>query len=145
VSTSPPTPEFRSQQYEFTSEQNKTINELAGAMSVVGTFAFVLGIVYLIAFVGVLIQVIQGKGDVGVTIVAAVSALIYLAVGSWTRNAAFEFRRIVETTNRDIYHLMNALESLTKLYSLLRLLIMAGLAILALGVAVMLYNGYLKG
>jgi hypothetical protein len=45
--STPPQPEFRSEQYEFNAEQNRTINELAGAMEVVATLTKVLGFAFL--------------------------------------------------------------------------------------------------
>jgi hypothetical protein len=131
--STPPQSEFRSEQYEFTDEHNRTINDLANAMGVVATLMKVLGLVFLI-FGGLLtwhsIQVGTGyAAPVGM----GAAALLCLAIGFWTSGSAHSFRRIVESKNRDVWHLMNALESLRNMYSLLRTIILGTLVLLAVG------------
>src|SRR5207247_1780886 len=55
----------------------------------------------------------------GIAASSALNGLIYLLIGVWTRSAAGSFKKIVETHGSDISHLMEALSSLTKMYSLI--------------------------
>jgi hypothetical protein len=83
----------------------------------------VVGILY---GVGVLVSVVRSFRDPQFLFQAALVALamfFYLALGSWTNNAARAFERIVTTRGRDIEHLMKALENLRKMYGLLSLLV----------------------
>ena len=54
---------------------------------------------------------------------------IFLCPGFWTGGAATSFRKIVETKNEDIWHLMNALGSLHNMYGLLRTIILGSLVL----------------
>src|SRR5919198_1628486 len=112
MSTTPPQPEFRSEQYEFNAEQNRTINELAGAMEVVATLMKVLGLVFLIFFGLLLYQAIQVRAGYGPVVALGAATLLCLAIGFWTSGSAHSFRRVVETRNEDVWHLMNALRRL---------------------------------
>lgn len=126
---------FQSNQYEFNSEQNRTISGLADAMSVVATLMQVLGLIFVI-FCGLQLTVaLQAQGGYGPAIGLGVPALLFLAFGFWTSSSAKSFRRIVESQNEDIWHLMNALGKLHSLYSVLRTLIMGGLVLAIVGIA----------
>jgi hypothetical protein len=70
---------------------------------------------------------------------AMASGLIFLLIGLWTRSSAAEFQKIVATTGQDISHLMNALGSLHKMYSLLYTLIIFGILAFLLVIGVFLY------
>jgi len=139
MSATPP-PEFRSGQYEFTADQNRTINALAGAMEVVATLMKLVGVAFLAFFGLTLLQAAQAGGGYGAAVGLGAAMLICLAVGLWTGGAARSFRRIVETQNRDVWHLMNALESLHKMYSLVRTIALAGLALLVIGLALLAFD-----
>ncbi|HEY8503662.1 MAG TPA: hypothetical protein VIL46_03715 [Gemmataceae bacterium] len=131
----PPRPEFRSGQYEFNAEQSRTIGELARAMDVVATLMKALGGVFLIFFGLLLYQAIQVGGGYGAAAALGAATVLFLSIGIWTGGAAHSFRRIAESQNRDVWHLMNALGSLRNLYALLRTIILAGLAVLVLALA----------
>jgi len=139
----PGSPEFKSGQYEFNAEQNRTIGELAAAMAVVATLMKVAGLVFLIFFGLVLYEAIQTspplRGYAPVVGLGA-AALLCLAIGFWTGGSAHSFRRIVESQNRDIWHLMNALGSLRDMYALLRTIIIGALVVAAIGVALSLFT-----
>ena len=65
-----------------------------------------------------------------------------LLIGIWTINAANSFRLIVDTRGHDIPHLMHALTSLRKLYTLMfwLLIITFVLIVVAVGVVVFLMS-----
>ena len=90
MSTSPQ-PEFKSAQYEFNAEQNRTIGELAAAMSVVATLMKVAGLVFLVCFGLVLYQVIQTEqrlSGYAPVIGLGAAALLCLSIGFWTSGSA---------------------------------------------------------
>jgi len=58
-----------------------------------------------------------------------------LLIGIWTINAANSFKLVVDTRGHDIPHLMNALTSLRKLYTLMFWFLIAALVLIVLAVA----------
>jgi hypothetical protein len=77
----------------------------------------------------------------GIAIAIAASGLFYLLLGIWTRSASHSFRKIVDTRGNDISHLMDSLEALHQMYSLLyTLLVLVLLAgVVALGLTLYKY------
>jgi hypothetical protein len=144
MSTSPQ-PEFKSSQYEFSAEQNRTINDLAGAMEVVATLMKLIGLVFLIFFGLLLLQAIQARGNYGPVVGLGSAMLICLSIGFWTSSSARSFRRIVESKNQDVWHLMNALGKLRNMYSLLRTIIIASLVLAVIGVALFAFERFSRG
>jgi hypothetical protein len=142
MSTSPQ-PEFKSEQYEFNAEQNRTINDLAGSMGVVAMLMKVLGAVFLIFFGLLLLKAVETRSGYGPVIGLGSAMLLCLSIGFWTSGSAHSFQRIVESKNRDVWHLMNALASLHKMYSLLRTIIIASLVLLIIGFALFAADNYL--
>jgi hypothetical protein len=143
--STPPPREFKSEQYEFNAEQNRTFNELAAAMEVVATLMKILGLLFLIFFGLLLLQAAQVGGGYGPVIGLGSAMLVCLAIGFWTASSARSFRRIVESQNRDIWHLMNALGSLRAMYSLLRTIVIASLVLLLIGLALFAFDRFSKG
>src|SRR5262245_6697961 len=150
--------------YEFTKDQNDLIGSLAGKMKFVGLITLVFGILYLLSAVLVLAAIFQDKlpaevvqrvpEDVrhslpktqflwGIFVQSLVGGLIFSMIGVWTRAAADSFRQIVDTTGRDITHLMNALESLHKMYSLIYTLIVICILLMVIGLGLQLYLRYM--
>ncbi|AWM41918.1 hypothetical protein GobsT_69550 [Gemmata obscuriglobus] len=78
-------------------------------------------------------QAAQASGNYGPALGLGAAALLCLCVGFWTGGAATSFRKVVETRNEDVWHLMKALGSLRAMYSLLRTLIFAALTLAAVG------------
>lgn len=106
------------QEFEFNPEQDKLIGALAGKMRGVGQFFMFLGVLLLLhGFLQI------REGGIG----AIISGLIYLGIGNWTVNASAAFRVIVDTKGSDMRLLMDALENLKKVYSLMYILILVGL------------------
>jgi hypothetical protein len=149
--------------HEFTGEQNDLIGRLANKMSLVGLVSVVFGVLYLLSAVLLLAFIFQDKlpaevasripDDVrsrvpstnylwGVLIQTLLAGVIFLAIGVWTRSSAASFREIVTTTGRDITHLMGALASLHKMYSLLCTLIIVTLLAALVAVGLQLYLRY---
>ena len=130
------TPEFRSNQYEFTDEQNRTISRLADGMGTVATLIKLLGLAFLVFFGLTLYLAITIPGsNYGPAAGLGAAALLCLSFGFWTGGSARSFRRVVETRNEDIWHLMNALESLRSMYSLMRSIILLSLVLIVVGLA----------
>ena len=129
-----PAPEFKSNQYEFTDEQNKTISNLADGMGTVATLIKLLGLAFLVFFGLQLYLAIQVQdNNWGPAAGLGAATLLCLAFGFWTGGSARSFRRIVETKNEDVWHLMNALESLRNMYSLMRTIILLSLVLIVVG------------
>lgn len=149
--------------YEFTTEQNDQIGNLAGKMSLVGLVAVVIGALNLLSALMLLVFIFQDRlpAEVleqipaetrarlpspdflwGVFIQGATVGLIFLLIGLWTRTAAASFRDIVATTGRDISHLMEALGALHKQYALMYTLIVIAVIVFLVGLALQLYLRY---
>jgi hypothetical protein len=131
----PPIKEFKSAQYEFNDEQNKQIAGLADAMRVTAGLMQLLGLAFVVFFALALIQSLQASTGYGPPIGLGAAALVCLCIGFWTGNAVGSFRKIVETKNEDIWHLMNALGSLHNMYAFLRLIILGSLVLAVIGLA----------
>jgi hypothetical protein len=125
----PPIKEYKSAQYEFNDEQNRQISGLTDAMRVVAGLMQLLGLAFVVVCALTATGTIQA-GDrfgYGPAIGLGAAALLCLCIGFWTGGAATSFRKIVETKNEDIWHLMNAIGSLHNMYGLLRTIILASL------------------
>jgi hypothetical protein len=75
----------------------------------------------------------------GLAIGGFVNGLLYLLIGVWTRSSASSFQMIVDTKGHDISHLMNALHSLNKMYTLIYTIIMIGVLLLLITLGLFLY------
>jgi hypothetical protein len=149
--------------YEFTSQQNDLIGSLAKKMRLVGLVNVVFGVLYLISSLILLVIIFQahlpaevtqsipedyrrkvptGNYLWGILIQTALAGLIFLMIGLWTRSSAASFQQIVDTTGRDIGHLMNALGSLHRMYSLIYTLIVITLLAFVVALGLQLYLRY---
>jgi hypothetical protein len=149
--------------YEFTEVQNRQIGSLARKMRLVGLVAVVLGLVNLILGILLVVYVFRDQlpADAlrripedtlkqlpppnqlwAVIVQAGASGLIFLLIGLWTRSAAAEFQQVVDTTGSDITHLMSALGSLHKMYSLLYALIIIGILAFLVSIGLLLYTRF---
>lgn len=149
--------------YEFTGEQNDLIGRLARKMGLVGLVNVIVGVLYLVSAVLLLAFVFQDRlpaevvqkipDDVkkqvpantylwGIVVQTALAGLIFLLIGVWTRSAAADFADIVKTSGRDISHLMAALSSMHKMYSLLYTLIVVTVLAFLVGLGLQLYLRY---
>jgi hypothetical protein len=116
--------------FEFSPVQDDFIRALSKRMYFVGT-------IYVIA------SMIVGFAGLVALIFSPMFGILYLLllipqllVGIWTIHAAHSFRQIVETPGHDIPHLMKALSSLQRLYTLMFWLLIAALAFMILAIAV---------
>lgn len=131
----PPMKEYKSAQYEFNDEQNRQISALADAMVVVGGLMQLLGLAFVVLCAMALTAAIQAGGGYGPPIGLGSAALLCLCIGFWTGGSASSFRKIVETKNEDIWHLMNALGQLHNMYGLLRTIILGSLVLSVVALA----------
>jgi hypothetical protein len=132
----PPIKEYKSAQYEFTDEQNKQISGLVDAMRVTAGLMQLLGLAFVILCTLSVTATIQTGGGYGPPIGLGAAALLCLCIGFWTGGSANSFRKIVETKNEDIWHLMNALGQLHSMYALLRTIILGSLVLAVVGLTV---------
>jgi len=141
----PPIREFKSAQYEFNDEQNRQISALADAMRVSAGLMQLLGLAFVVLTALTATGAIQtgGMAGYGPMIGLGSAALLCLCIGFWTGGAATSFRKIVETKNEDVWHLMNALGQLGNMYGLLRTIILASLvgAVIALAMLAFALGG----
>lgn len=135
MSTSP-IQEYRTNQYEFTDEQNKTISQLANGMGSVSLLMKLLGLAFLVFFGLTLYYAIQTQQNYAPAAGLGAATLLCLSIGFWTGGAAHSFRRIVETKNEDVWHLMSALEGLRNMYGLLRGIVLLSLVLIMVGLGV---------
>jgi hypothetical protein len=75
----------------------------------------------------------------GMAFASAINGLIYVLIGSWTRNAGGSFKSIVDTKGSDIGHLMEGLGSLNKMYQLIATLIAFGLLLFIATIGLFIY------
>jgi hypothetical protein len=127
----PPIKEYKSAQYEFNDEQNREISALTDAMRVVAGLIQLLGLAFVVLCALTATGAVQAGNftGYGVPIGFGAAALLCLCIGFWTGSAATSFRKIVETKNEDIWHLMNAIGSLHNMYGLLRTIILGSLVL----------------
>ena len=140
-----PGPEFRSAQHEFTDEQNRTIGGLAAAMATAAGLLQLLGLAFVVLLglqAAVAVQTGVGYGPVAGL---GAAALLCLTVGFWTSAAAGSFRRVVESRNEDVWHLMNALRKLHGMYSLLRTIVFGSLVLAVVGLALIAFTLFGRG
>jgi hypothetical protein len=132
----PPIKEYKSAQYEFTDEQNRQISGLVDAMRVTAGLMQLLGLAFVILCTLSVTNAIQAGGGYGPPVGLGAAALLCLCIGFWTGGSANSFRKIVETKNEDIWHLMNALGQLHSMYALLRTIILGSLVLAVVGLTV---------
>ena len=141
---------FKSAQFEFTDEHNRTFSGLSDSMRAYANLMKILGGVFaLLLIVAVIVALLtKGKPPEGLTdgpmhtrpwgyvLMLAPFALLFLTFGLWAGGSAASFRKIVETKNEDMWNLLNALNSLSKMFALMRFLVIAALVLLVIGAAV---------
>ena len=112
--------------YEFDAQQNTQLTQLAAAMGVVGVGLLLLG---LVCVIGAVLQLLVGSRSF---VAMLVQGLLLIPMGLWTRGAAVHFLRIVRTQGSDVPVLMEAVQQLTKTYTLQKWLVLLVLALLVL-------------
>lgn len=119
-----------SPQYEFSSSQNDAFGDLAMKMRFVGLMGIVVGVVFCL---GGAVSLVMGKGSSG-ALGSLIQGGLSLIVGSWTRSAAADFQRIVDTQGNDLTNLMVAVSELRRIYGLQRLLFVIAIALFSLAI-----------
>ncbi len=135
----PPIKGFKSEQYEFSDEHNREISALADAMRVTSSLMLLVGLGFAVLAALTTAQVTNSGGNYGAAIGLGAAALLCLCIGFWTSGAATSFRKVVETKNEDIWHMMNALGSLRAMYGLLRTLIFGALVLTMVGMGLVAF------
>ena len=122
--------------YEFTPDQNLTIQILAKRMKFIGILNMIFaGFMTL----GGIIVLFKFPGQ---AIVAFAEVALFGFIGVWNYKGAASFEMIVQTAGNDIAHLMNALADLKKIYNLQFWLMIVVLILIVVGiVAAVLFLG----
>ena len=132
--------EFKSSQYEFNDEQNRAFAALADAMRVTAGLMQLAGLAFVVlAALTVAHAINANTGGYGPAVGLGAAALLCLCVGFWTGGAATSFRKIAETKNEDVWHLMNAVGSLRAMYGLLRTIILGTLVLSAIALVLIAF------
>jgi hypothetical protein len=138
-------------QAEFNDEQNRLIGNLGNKMRSVGMFVAILGLVIAVQVVLMGMKLSQGHLTVPSGIAEwlkwlpaaglAICSLIFLAAGFWMRSSGASFLKISSSSNRDMWHLGNALSSLYSMFSLLNTLVVIGLIVMIASLALHFLSG----
>ncbi len=124
--------------YEFSTEQNEVILNLAQKMRFVGIALVVIAMIYFGAgLFPFLHNTIPGWYGIGSIISHTIAGVLYLALGTFSVKAANCFRLIVKTEGSDIKNLMDALVFLLKNYRIQYWLIVAALILLVVALSVL--------
>jgi hypothetical protein len=123
------------QEYEFDQSQNELLSDLAKKMNFVGLLLLIAGAINILSgLYGISSSFAEGFPSL-------VGGTITICIGVWTRKASMFFKCIVDTSGRDIKHLMVALGELLKLYSAQYWIILIGLIVMLSLVVVTLLVG----
>lgn len=139
----PPMKEFKSSQYEFNDEQNREFSSLADAMKVTAGLMQLAGLAFVVLASLSAASVAKAGATVGMygpAIGLGAAALLCLSVGFWTGGAATSFRKVAETKNEDVWHLMNAVGSLRSMYGLMRTIILGALVLAFVGLGLVAFS-----
>jgi hypothetical protein len=140
----PPMKEYKSAQYEFNDEQNREFSSLADAMRVTAGLLQLAGLAFVVLAAMTTIHTANtgnaNIGGYGPAIGLGAAALLSLCVGFWTGGAADSFRKIAETKNEDVWHLMNAVGSLRSMYGLMRFIILSSLVLAVIGLGLVAFG-----
>lgn len=120
---------MNAENYEFTSEQNQVIADLAWKMKGVGVFTYAIA---GLALAGGVAGALRSRPDL--LVLLALVAAFFLAIATWTLKAGREFGRIVATEGEDIPHTMTALAQLRRFYTLHFWLILVYLVLIVLAI-----------
>jgi hypothetical protein len=144
----PPIKEYKSAQYEFNDEQNREFSSLADAMRVTASLMQLVGLAFVVLATMTAVHAMNAGasnvGHYGPAIGLGSAALLCLCVGFWTGGAATSFRKVAETKNEDVWHLMNAVSSLRAMYGLLRTIILGSLVLAVIGLGMLAFGMMVK-
>ena len=141
---------YKSGQYEFTDENNRTISGLSDSMRAFAGLMKILGLVFGIFFALTAVAAYKNMAENntwhtwGFPVVLGSVGLLAVMFGFWTGSASKSFRKIAETKNEDVWHLMNALGSLRAMFGTMRTMIIVALVLAVIG-AVLIGVGLMSG
>lgn len=125
--------------YEFNDNENKIIKNLAGSMGVVSLPCLFLGLGYMTVLALNWKELTGDKAMLATTLAMGVGMLSFLGIAAWTRRSSVAFRRITTTSGNDVDHLMEALNNLRKMYSMLSSVIILFSLLILVGIGLGLY------
>lgn len=136
----PPDPDA---EYEFTPDENVVFTKLASVMRMVAFMSIAFGAIALLGGFADLFGENE-MVDVPRALTSILQGAVFALLGTWLQTASRSFRDIAVTEGRDITNLMNALQDLSKVYSLQAILIAIALVVLG-GAMVLSLLGFLGG
>lgn len=128
---------FKSGQFEFTDEHNRTFSGLSDAMKSFANLMMILGLVFGVLLLISGIMAYTGKGNWGLPIGFGAVTLLALAFGFWTGNSSKSFQKVAQSKNEDVWNLMNALGSLKSMFGFMRLMTIATIVLLVVAAAIL--------
>ena len=118
--------------YEFTEAQNVEFRNAAYWIGIMGRLAIVCG-------------VLMSLGIIALRFDLLIQGIVSIIIGIWTLNVASAFKRVADTTGRDVENMIEAVLNLKKLYRLqvvlIVIVIVAVLVLLAVSVLVSIQAG----
>jgi hypothetical protein len=136
----PPIKEYKSIQYEFSDEENRQFSALADSMRVTASLMQLAGLGFVVLTCLTVAHAMNAStNNYGPAVGLGAAALLCLCFGFWTGGAASSFRKIAETKNEDVWHLMNAVSSLRAMYGLLRTIILGTLVLSVIGLGLIAF------
>jgi hypothetical protein len=162
-------------QFEFDESQNEVIGTLARRMGLVGLVMMLFGILQVINGVSSMIisrnpqHMLEAAQKAGMSaeqlallkqataggfwsspltmsaIAFAVTGLLLLLIGAWTRMAAGNFARIVQTKGQDVSRLMDGLGALNLMYGLVYYILLIAAAITVVSLIISLIQSWRGG
>jgi hypothetical protein len=103
-------PRATTAEYEFTPDQNRTLETLAKRMRLAGVMQLVFGIVSVLGTC----HVSATAGNMEARTSAPLFAFALIFAGAFTMSAGRSFQRIVQTEGRDVSNLMDALRAYSR-------------------------------
>lgn len=115
--------------YEFDVDQNRLISDLAKKMTGVGSFLIGLGLLLAATALYSLWADLGGRFWMPL-----LPGVFFTVTGAFSLRGGRSFRRVVDTENRDIEHLMLALTQLDRFYTVNFWLVVACILLFIVGV-----------
>jgi hypothetical protein len=119
-------------QHEFDPQQTEVIGKLGAAMRFIGGVTMGLGILEAVGAALAIVETIQGTNSWGEVIVVIMAAVFLMTMGGLTLGAGRAFKNVATTTGRDISHLMQALDNLRQMFSILSVLVLLWMVLAAI-------------
>lgn len=132
-------------QYEFSNDQNRTLISLASSMRVVGLFQVLIGLIALLACAFAIWKFKEQDPSFREIVFLGIIALFmffFLTTGWWIVTAASGFKYAATTTGRDIVYVMRSLDSLAKLFGLMKWILVFIMFLFLAGIGAFFYILY---